>query len=105
MSSKFKFKVPCDSFIDEIDFDGKSSGDDVDEIIGVAVGGDDYFPRRALLIDKTLSFEFLLTDLVGLWGYTKTKDAAKSLVDYIAHREGEVPSDLYDRIIYKVAAK
>lgn len=102
----WKFKVPCDSFFDSQSLaaalDGKMSGDDVDEEIGVYLGGDDNFPQNELCIDKTISFEFQMMEPVPLWCYAKTLDAAKAVVDYIAYNEGEHPADLYDRIIYPV---
>lgn len=102
---KFKYKVPCDALTGHSFnrvIDGKASGDDIDEEMGVYFGGDDYFPQNELCVDKTLSFEFQMDDPVVLWCYAKTKKAAKAIVDYIAYNQGEVPSDLYDRIIYEV---
>jgi hypothetical protein len=104
MKSSYKYKVPCDALLSALPaeaLDGKSSGDDFDEKIGVHLGGDDYFPQEELCTDKTISFEFFVGDPVGLWCYAKTKKAAEAIVDYIAHQEGEVPSDLYHRIIYR----
>jgi len=97
----FKFKVPCDSFFDQIDVDGLSSGDDCDDRILNALGNDPNFPSY-LVKSGDLSFEFQMTDLVPLWGYTKNKKTSEALVDFIANQEGEVPSELYHRIIYKV---
>ena len=103
---EFKFKVPCDLMLDDTRFatavDGKMSGDDIDEEIAVYYAGEDYFPQNELCVDKTISFEFNMADPVGLWCYAKDLDSAKAMVDYIAHEEGEVPSELYDRIIFEV---
>ena len=103
---KWKFKVPCDAFFDDTAIaqalDGKMSGDPIDEEIGVYLGGDDWFPQNELLIDKTISFDFQMTELVPLWCYTKDKDSAKAVVDYIAYLTGDHPSDLYHRIIYSI---
>ena len=106
MTNPYKYKVPCDSFFESSSvaaaIDGKLSGDPIDEEIAVYLAGDDYFPQNELCIDKTISFEFQMSDPVGLWCYAKTRSAAEAIVDYIAYQQGEVPSDLYDRIIYEV---
>lgn len=104
--SEFKFKVPCDIMFNDPRgarvVDGKLSGDDIDEEVGVYFAGDDGFPQRELCVDKTISFEFDMSDPVGMWCFAKDIDSAKALCDWIAYELGEVPSDLYDRIIYEV---
>ena len=104
--SEFKFKVPCDIMFNDPRgsqvVDGKLSGDDIDEEVGVYFGGEDYFPQRELCVDKTISFEFNMYDPVGIWCWAKDLAGAKAICDWIAYEAGEVPSDLYDRIIHKV---
>ena len=103
---EWKFKVPCDAMFDSGPMcqalDGKSSGDEIDEEIGVYFGGDDGFPQNELCIDKTISFEFQMMEDVPVWCYAKDLNSAKSIVDYLSLLTGENPHDVYDRWIFEL---
>lgn len=102
----WKFKVPCDAMFEmgpmSSALDGKLSGDDIDEEIGVYFAGDDGFPQDELCVRKTLSFEFQMMSAIPVWCYAKDLDSAKRMVDYLASHAGENPHDVYDRWIFEV---